>query len=63
MPQNLANPQSFELINVNSFLLMNTEFKFDSTLIGFEMFASKAGTVALSVSDIFLTLLYYLFRW
>ena len=53
MPQNLNNPQSFELINMNSFLLMNTEFKFDSSLIGFEMFASQAGTIGLSVSIYF----------
>ena len=45
--------------NVNSvyFILTSTEFKFDSTLIGFEIYASQSSTINLDVNKFFYSLI------
>ena len=49
VPLSLDKTETFELANIDSFILMNTEIQFDSELSGFEMYASSPGLIQISV--------------
>lgn len=50
IPSNISNPNSIPISG--SFILPNTEFKFDAYVIGFELYAANAGNIIIEVKKL-----------